>query len=127
MLHDYFHCGLFLTLASALCFIEWGEEFAGTGGVLVAGTSDGKLGFIDVKDARLLQVGCSVCGRFCFYFRLCHGRSITCSRHASHASLCPTVAMPEKRVGVFPHLVVVFQYIQWLRLIRWAAVHGSAL
>ena len=46
-----------MTLASALCFIEWGGEFAGTGGVLVAGTGDGKLGFIDVKDARLLQVG----------------------------------------------------------------------
>ena len=51
---------VFLTLASALCFIEWGGEFAGTGGVLVAGTGDGKLGFIDVKDAQLLQVGQSV-------------------------------------------------------------------
>ena len=28
--------------------------------MLVAGTGDGKLGFIDVKDAQLLQVGQSV-------------------------------------------------------------------
>ena len=78
---------VFLTLASALCFIEWGGEFAGTGGVLVAGTGDGKLGFIDVKDAQLLQVGQSV-AVFVFLFPtpVTAGRSR--ARVMRHTHLC---------------------------------------
>jgi hypothetical protein len=44
----------------ALCFLEWGGEHKETGGVLVAGASDGRLGFVDVCGARLLHVDYSL-------------------------------------------------------------------
>jgi hypothetical protein len=44
-----------VTPAAALCHLKWGGELVKAGDVLVAGTSDGRLGFIDVQGARLLQ------------------------------------------------------------------------
>lgn len=63
---DYLRLFFFVTHASALCYLEWGGELVGMSALLVVGSSDGRLGFIDVKGAQLLHVRRRMCCP-CFY------------------------------------------------------------
>ena len=83
-----------VTPAAALCHLKWGGELVKAGDVLVAGTSDGRLGFIDVQGARLLQARPAHPSPPCLlslYFTL-YGRFSSRTHHASRASLCQTAS-----------------------------------
>ena len=77
---------LFLTHLSALCYLEWGGESVGMGDLLVAGTSDGRLGFIDVKNSRVVHVRRASVPAFSVADGFVADRAL--SRIMRHTSLC---------------------------------------